>query len=214
VSRVRRDVVVLVASLAVFAACALVADGRVGPVERAVFDAVNRLPDWLYGPMLLFQYLGVLAMPLVVAVGALAWRRWRLAGALVLVVPLKLALERVAKLLVERERPGTTVPDAILRGVPSAGLSFTSGHAIITFAIAGLLVLVLPRRWGILAFVLATCNAVARVYLGAHNPLDVVGGAATGLAIAAGLDLVLDVAGDRGGSRRGQAAPAGEEGAT
>jgi membrane-associated phospholipid phosphatase len=214
VSRVRRDVVVLVASLAVFAACALVvADGRVGPVERAVFDAVNRLPDWLYGPMLLFQYLGVLAMPLVVAVGALAWRRWRLAGALVLVVPLKLALERVAKLLVERERPGTTVPDAILRGVPSAGLSFTSGHAIITFAIAGLLVLVLPRRWGILAFVLATCNAVARVYLGAHNPLDVVGGAAIGLAIAAGLDLVFDVARDRGGRWHGQAAPAGEEGA-
>jgi undecaprenyl-diphosphatase len=215
VSRVRRDVVVLVASLAVFAACALVvADGRVGPVERAVFDAVNRLPDWLYGPMLVFQYLGVVAMPLVVAVGALAWRRWRLAGALVLVVPLKLALERVAKLLVERERPGTTVPDAILRGVPSAGLSFTSGHAIITFAIAGLLVLVLPRRWGIVVFVLATCNAVARVYLGAHNPLDVVGGAAIGLAIAAGLDLVVDVARDRGGSRRGQAAPAGEEGAT
>jgi membrane-associated phospholipid phosphatase len=214
VSRVRRDVVVLVASLAVFAACALVvADGRVGPVERAVFDAVNQLPDWLYGPMLLFQYLGVLAMPLVVAVGALAWRRWRLAGALVLVVPLKLALERVAKLLVERERPGTTVPDAILRGVPSAGLSFTSGHAIITFAIAGLLVLVLPRRWGILAFVLATCNAVARVYLGAHNPLDVVGGAAIGLAIAAGLDLVFDVARDRGGRWHGQAAPAGEEGA-
>jgi membrane-associated phospholipid phosphatase len=215
VSRIRRDVVVLVASLAVFAACALVvANGRVGSVERAVFDAVNRLPAWLYGPMLLFQYLGVVAMPLVIAVGALAWRRWRLAGALVLVVPLKLALERVAKLLVERERPGTTVPDAILRGVPSAGLSFTSGHAIITFAIAGLLVLVLPRRWGILAFVLATCNAVARVYLGAHNPLDVVGGAAIGLAIAAGLDLVLDVARDRGGSRRGQAAAAGEERAT
>jgi undecaprenyl-diphosphatase len=215
VSRVRRDVVVLVASLAVFAACALVvANGRVGSVERAVFDAVNRLPAWLYGPMLLFQYLGVVAMPLVIAVGALAWRRWRLAGALVLVVPLKLALERVAKLLVERERPGTTVPDAILRGVPSAGLSFTSGHAIITFAIAGLLVLVLPRRWGILAFVLATCNAVARVYLGAHNPLDVVGGAAIGLAIAAGLDLVFDVARDRGGRWHGQAAPAGEEGAT
>jgi membrane-associated phospholipid phosphatase len=214
VSRVRRDVVLLLAGLAVFAVCAvIVADGRVGPIERAIFQAVNGLPDWLYGPMLAFQYLGVLAMPLVVAVGALAFRRWRLAGALVLVVPLKLALERVAKLLVERERPGTTVADAILRGVPSAGLSFTSGHAIITFAIAGLLVLVLPRRWGILAFVLATCNAVARVYLGAHNPLDVVGGAAIGLAIAAGLDLVFDVARDRGGRWHGQAAPAGEEGA-
>jgi membrane-associated phospholipid phosphatase len=28
-----------------------------------------------------------------------------------------------------------------------AGLSFVSGHAIITVAIAGLLGLVLPRRW-------------------------------------------------------------------
>jgi membrane-associated phospholipid phosphatase len=196
--RIRRDLVVLVASLAVVAACAAtVADGRVGPAERAIFHAVNGLPGWLYGPMLTAQYLGVLAMPLVVAVGALVVRRWRLAGALVLVVPLKLALERVVKLLVQRERPGTTVPDAILRGVHPGGLSFPSGHAIITFAIAGLLALVLPRRWGIVAFVLASCNAAARVYLGAHNPLDVVGGAAIGLAIAAVLDLVLDVARDR-----------------
>jgi membrane-associated phospholipid phosphatase len=214
VSRVRRDLLVLLASLAVFALCAVVvADGRVGSAERAVFHAVNGLPDWLYLPMLLFQYLGVLAMPLVVAAGALALRRWRLATALVLVVPAKLATERVAKLLVERERPGTTVPDAILHGVPSAGLSFVSGHAIITFAIAGLLALVLPRRWGIVAFVLATLNAVARVYLGAHNPLDVVGGAAIGLAIAAVLDLALDVARDRG-DRRGQPALAGEDRAT
>jgi undecaprenyl-diphosphatase len=52
------------------------------------------------------------------------------------------------------------------------------------------------------------------VYLGAHNPLDVVGGAAVGLAIAAALDLVLDVAGDRRSSRRGQTAPPEEERAT
>jgi membrane-associated phospholipid phosphatase len=153
-------------------------------------------------------------MPLVVAVGALVVRRWRLAGALVLVVPAKLALERVVKLLVQRERPGTTVPDAILRGVHPGGLSFVSGHAIITFAIAGLLALVLPRRWAIVAFVLAGCNAVARVYLGAHNPLDVVGGAAIGLAIAATLDLILDVARDRRGSWRGQTTSAREDQAT
>jgi membrane-associated phospholipid phosphatase len=201
----RRDLTVLAVSLAVFAGCAVVAaDGRVGPVERSVFHAINGLPGWLYRPMLLAQYLGVLAMPLVVAVGALAFRRWRLAVALVLVVPLKLLVERVPKQLVQRERPGTTVPDAILRGVPHGGLSFVSGHAIITFAIAGLLVLVLPRRWGIVALVLATLNALARVYLGAHNPLDVVGGAAIGLAIAAVLDMALDVA-RTPGTRRGEA---------
>jgi len=206
---------VLVASLAVFAVCTVVvADGRVGRAERAVFHAVNGLPDWLYRPMLVAQYLGVLAMPLFVAAVALAMRRWRLAAALVLVVPLKLAVERVPKLLVQRERPGTTVPDAILRGVHPGGLSFTSGHAIITFAIAGLLVLVLPRRWGIVAFALATFNAIARVYLGAHNPLDVVGGAAIGLAIAAVLDLVLDVARDRTASRRGRTLSARKDQAT
>jgi hypothetical protein len=75
--------VVLVASLAVFGVCAVVAaDGRVGPLERALFHAVNGLPEGLYGPMLAFQYLGVLAMPLVVALGrwcsgAGGWlRRW------------------------------------------------------------------------------------------------------------------------------------------
>ena len=200
----------LAASLAVFAICAVIAAaGRVGPAERAVFHAVNGLPGWLYQPMLVAQYLGVLAIPLVVAAAALLWRRWRLAAALVLVVPCKLVLERVAKLLVHRQRPGTTVPDAILRAVPHGGLSFTSGHAIITFAIAGLLVLVLPRRWGVVALVLAACNAVARVYLGAHNPLDVVGGAAFGLIFAAVLDLILDVARDRGAARQGSAARRG-----
>jgi hypothetical protein len=129
--RVRRDLIVLAASLAVFAVCAVVvADGRVGSAERAVFHAVNGLPGWLYRPMLVAQYLGVLAMPLVVAVGALSFRRWRLAAALVLVVPLKLAAEKVVKQLVQRERPGTTVPDALLRGVHPGGLSFVSGHAI------------------------------------------------------------------------------------
>jgi hypothetical protein len=98
VRRIQRDLIGLAASLAVFAGCAVVAsDGRVGPAERAVFHAVNGLPGWLYRPMLAAQYLGVLAMPLVVAAFALVWRRWRLAAALVLVVPLKLVLDRVAK---------------------------------------------------------------------------------------------------------------------
>jgi undecaprenyl-diphosphatase len=36
-------------------------------------------------------------------------------------------------------------------------------------------------------------NGVARVYLGAHSPLDVVGGAAAGIAVAAALVLLLGV---------------------
>ena len=201
-SRGRRDVMVLVASLAVFAVYAVIAaDGRVGPIERAAFHAVNGLPEGLYGPMLAFQYLGVLAMPLIVAVGALAFRRWRLAAALVLVVPCKLALERVVKLLVQRERPGTTVGDAILRGVHPGGLSLSPATPSSPSPS--------PACWP------WCCRAAGGggiraghpergrlVYLGAHNPLDVVGGAAVGLAIAAVLDLLLDVTRDRAGSAR------------
>ena len=214
VSRVRRDLLVLLVSLVVLAGCMLVVDNRVGPAERAVFHAVNGLPEWLYRPMVLAQYLGVLGTPLLVAAVALVLRRWRLAAALVLLVPLKLVVEQLPKQLIARPRPGTSVPEAILRGVPRDGRSFTSGHAIITFAIAGLLVLVLPRRWAIVAVLLAALNGVARVYLGAHNPLDVVGGAAIGLALAAVLDLVFDVARDRTGTRRGRAPLAQEDPAT
>ena len=50
VRRIQRDLIVLAASLAVFAGCAVVAsDGRVGPAERAVFHAVNGLPGSLRG---------------------------------------------------------------------------------------------------------------------------------------------------------------------
>jgi hypothetical protein len=214
VNRVRRDVVLLVASLAVFAVCAVVvADGRVGPIERAAFDAVNGLPDWLYRPMLAFQYLGVLAMPLVVALGALALRRWRLAAALVLVVPLKLGLERSSSCWCNGSVQEPQSQTQSCGGAPGrAELCLRACHHHL--AIAGLLALVLPRRWAVVAFVLATLNAVARVYLGAHNPLAEVGGAAVGLAIAAALDLVLDVARDHGGSRHGQAAPTGKDRAT
>ena len=112
----------LAASLAVFTVCAvIVADGRVGPAERAVFHAINGLPGWLYRPMLYAQYLGVLGMPLVIAAGALVWRRWRLAAALVLVVPCKLGLEQVAKLLVQRQRPGRRCPTRSCAGCRMAG---------------------------------------------------------------------------------------------
>ena len=50
-----------------------------------------------------------------------------------------------------------------------------SGHAVISFGVATLLAPYLTRRWQVVAYLLAVLNITARVYLGAHNPLDVVG---------------------------------------
>ena len=189
------DAATALAAAGATALCAwAVSSGEVGRVERAVFGFVNGWPDVLQWPLWVFQTLGVLGMPLLVAVVAAALRRWRLAVALVLLVPLKLGIEReVLKVLVHRERPGTTIPGAVLRDVPSAGLSFPSGHAVIAFGIVVLLAPYLRRRWQLLVLVLALLNSVARVYLGGHAPLDVLGGAAAGVLVGALLNLAVGV---------------------
>jgi membrane-associated phospholipid phosphatase len=192
------DAGIAVAAAAVTAICAgAVASGTVGDLERRIFTTVNGWPDALRWPLWTFQTLGVLAMPLIVAAVALVLKRRRLALALALLVPLKLGVEKeLLKEIVHRERPGTTIPGAVLRDVPSAGLSFPSGHAVIAFGIVILLAPYLRRRWLLVVVALAVLNSVARVYLGAHAPLDVVGGAAAGLAVGALLNLLIGVPAD------------------
>jgi len=193
-ARIRRDGLIIVVSLVVFGVSAAISsDGRVGSVERFFFRLINDRPGWLRPGMQFAQYAGVLVVPLIAAAIAAAFRKWRLAIALVIALPLKMLAERIAKHLVIRQRPGSTEPHFILRGVPAHGQSFTSGHAFVAFVIAGLLMFVLPKRWAIVALVGAALVCIARVYLGAHNPLDVVGGAALGMATAALLDIALDV---------------------
>ena len=62
---------------------------------------------------------------------------------------------------------------------------------MIAFALAGILAPYLSRAWRIVAYAVAVAVCVSRIYLAAHNPLDVVAGAAAGLMIAAGLNLLL-----------------------
>jgi len=58
---------------------------------------------------------------------------------------------------------------------------------------ACLIVPYLPRQWRFVPWVLLGLVMVARVYVGAHNPLDVICGAALGVAIGSGLNLVVGV---------------------
>ena len=180
------------AAVTVAATSVLASNGRVGPGERSVFTAVNGLPDILQAPMWVLQLMGVTGTAVVVGLVVLWRRRIRLAVALFALVPLKLFVEHiVVKNLVHRERPGSTVPDAILRDAAPSGLSFPSGHAIIAFGVATLLTPYLGRRGRIAVWTLAVLNNVSRMYLGAHNPLDVVCGAAVGIFLGCVLTWII-----------------------
>lgn len=186
--RARVGAAVSLAGLALLVPCAVIAgNGRVGATEESVFRAINELPEWLYRPLWLFQQFGniVVAVLVVLALAVLLHNR-RLAVAAVAGVVAKLALERVVKAVVERERPGTSVGDVITRGaVDLDGLSFVSGHAVITTAFAVALTAALPGRWRILPWVVVLLNGLGRIYVGAHNPLDVTAGFGAGLVIGA-----------------------------
>jgi undecaprenyl-diphosphatase len=96
-------------------------------------------------------------------------------------------------MVVERERPGTSVgSDVILRGdVHPAGLSFVSGHAVLVVALATIITPYLRGAWKVVPGIAATLTGIARIYVGAHNPLDVIGGAALGLVIGGGLNYAF-----------------------
>ncbi|NNH69320.1 phosphatase PAP2 family protein [Nocardia uniformis] len=184
-------------------------------VDRWVFGLINGLPDLLYRPMWAVQLLGVLGAPLIAALAALALRRPRVAIALIFLVPAKLFVEHdILKAIVHRPRPGATISTAILRDVPTAGSAFPSGHAVILFGMTTLLVPYLGHRTRLAMGAAVVAAGFSRIYLGAHTPLDVIGGAGAGIAIGALLTLLVGVtkaaAAPRSHQPQGLSAPTSE----
>jgi undecaprenyl-diphosphatase len=162
---------------------AVTAADRLPKWEANVFKAVNGLPDWiwpvLWTPMQVGSYVGSLV---VVALTALISRDLRLTLAALVASQLAFWLSKAVKGSVLRGRPASLLPDVHLRE-DAHGLGYVSGHTAVAFALAAVLAPSLPRKWQIVTGVVVVTVAFARIYAGAHLPLDVVGGAGLGLLV-------------------------------
>jgi undecaprenyl-diphosphatase len=95
-------------------------------------------------------------------------------------------LARAIKRLVDVQRPAFRYaePKALVP-VPKDH-SFPSGHAATSFSCATVLALAFPRL-AVPLYLLAAAIGFSRIYVGVHYPLDVLGGAVLGIAVAIAL---------------------------
>jgi undecaprenyl-diphosphatase len=111
------------------------------------------------------------------------WRRkWYLfSEAAIAVILARGLLTEIIRFFYNSPRPFDILGFMPLIG--ESGSSFPSGHAAWFFALA-MVIFFRNRKWGTWFFVLALVNGIARIYVGVHWPLDVLGGAVIGILSA------------------------------
>ena len=163
---------------------------RVSLGEAKVFRAVNGLPDALHAPSWAIMQLGTLgAAP---ATAGAAWLTGdnELAGRLLASGTGTWVLSKLVKQLVRRPRPAALLAGTRCRGRDAAGLGYLSGHAGVAVALGAAAVTRLGPAGRAITVGAIPVVGLTRVYVGAHLPLDIAGGAALGLAVEALVSLV------------------------
>jgi undecaprenyl-diphosphatase len=163
----------------------------VSDLEASLFRLVNHLPDIPFAIVWLPMQLGNLVVVPLAVVAALVARRWRLSIELALAGAGVYVLAKVVKHYVLRGRPDSVLDDVIVRGAAPHGLGYVSGHIGVITALAFVAAPWVPPRWRWVLLAAVAAVFFARMYVGAHLPLDMVGGAALGLAVGAGVRLLL-----------------------
>jgi len=87
----------------------------------------------------------------------------------------------IIKNLFARIRPYEVIDGLILLVGKAPDYSFPSGHTGSAFALAVVIFMVMDRKYGIIALILASLMGFSRLYVGIHYPSDVLGGVILGI---------------------------------
>jgi len=176
-------------------AAAAIADSSSRSLDYTLFHSINGLAG-RSGSLDALMIGSAKYLPIVFALALVAlWLSWRprnqqgafLAGVSALTA---LGLGQLIGKAFPRPRPylSHSVNQLI---PPSLDTSFPSDHAILGFAVA-VMVWRYNRRAGVALLVLATLMAIARVFVGAHYPGDVLGGAVLGALTSSAVEALSE----------------------
>ena len=188
--RVRYAMQILFGLVALYFTALWSSNQQATDAEREAFVIMNTLPDALTPILFPAMQAGSLVAVFITGVFALLAGRPRLAGLIVLGGGSAWVLAKFVKRIVERGRPVDIVPDVVIRGAEQMGQGFPSGHAAVAAAMATVAGPYLSRKGQLLAWLVVALVGLARVYTGAHLPLDCVAGVLVGWITGSAINLI------------------------
>jgi membrane-associated phospholipid phosphatase len=158
--------------------------------EVSWFRVINDWPDKLRIPFLIATispealWIGAVAVVL-----AFLFRMYRLSWRLAVGIVGGSAVSFLAKHFIGHPRPFDMLANVHVR-VHETGNGFPSGHTTMITIIMLMLLPYVPKKWRWVIPIPIIAVGLARVYLGVHTPLDIIGGFAVGLGVVAFLRIL------------------------
>ena len=184
-------VVYVVFGITLFILGAAFANGGSGPVETAVFNAINHLPEVFLPLFLLLSLFGTIGFAIVLSIYGLFKKRYIFAAKIFIAGVGAYALAYGLKLLSIRPRPEALFDVANIRESAIATNGYPSGHVAVATALAIILYQYTPSKFHRYITLAVVGVAISRLYLGVHLPVDLFGGFALGLIVGSIVCLIF-----------------------
>lgn len=169
----------------------IVAGGQISGIETNVFRLFNDLPHPLVSIFAIITFLGTIFILLVIVLTLIALKKRYLAIQVFLAGFSAWVAATLIKVAQIRERPFDLLPNVHLAEPRNLSAGFPSAHTALITAAALVLFTNETRKIHGLLVLAVVLVGISRVVVGAHAPMDIVGGVGVGLIVGGFIKLVF-----------------------